>query len=409
MIKSLSLKENYLKSPDHRKVSLAIWLDWATRTAPQSYTAITTFMHTVLFTWNNNSSSNLANNQDFGGVSSIGPQLLLMPSSIHLENNSYHSSSFWNTPYDIVPFLMATLSCSLQGLWQRLYSSLDDGNSFLHLEQALLGYKGPTVLLIRTAEGDEFGYYTECPWKLPLSPTQKWFFGGEDNSAAAGLDSFLFRLSPELALYPSTGKGCHYMYLNPSSVISSRRRHLHEMFGLAVGGFQPDCPRVYLTEDFENCRATSVDTTYESGPLLSDDRVTFDVDVVEAWAVASLSATQKVAARIGVSRTESSKSFFETCREGGRQEEDIRESRRLHVAHVDRTQFLEDFQNGSVVSDIFRHRDQVRGRADFEVDELHGGYVLEEFKSQDWEKDDKESQQEEASPQKEDEGYISTK
>ena len=249
-------------------------------------------------------------------------------------------SALWRHAWDPLPVSLALMSPRLGGVWRRLYSNDFDGFSFRAMQEAILAYKGPTVILIRSIDGDVIGYSTDCPWQT----SRKWF--GE------GFDSFLFTLSPKLAFYPATGDGKHHMYLNlPSS------HHPQDLRGMAIGGIAPDCPRLHLTESLEKCRACDIDVTYAPGPLLSDDmEAYFDVDVLEVWAA---SETQEV---------------FERGVKSGCLQKDIREARRSKIAQVDRKQFVDDFANGTFFNKTFEHRAHIADRTSYTVRDIKEYY-----------------------------------
>lgn len=67
-----------------------------------------------------------------------------------------------------------------QGVWERIYSSQDNGLSFSRIAYYILNYEGPTVMLVRDTGGTIFGFYTAVPWK-------------ENTSYYGSYDCFLFR------------------------------------------------------------------------------------------------------------------------------------------------------------------------------------------------------------------------
>jgi hypothetical protein len=75
-------------------------------------------------------------------------------------------------------------SRQLQGDWERLYTSADDGLSFNRICHHILGYGGPTVILIRDVKGHVSGFYTNEAWK-------------ESNSFYGSSDCFLFKCVEE--------------------------------------------------------------------------------------------------------------------------------------------------------------------------------------------------------------------
>ena len=218
--------------------------------------------------------------------------------------------------------------------WRRLYSSNEDSFSFRAFANSLIGYKGPTVILIKSTSGDVFGYYSDSVWKF----SNHWY--GED------ADSYLFRLNP-LGFFNPTGTGKHHQYLCLPP--SHRKRDLK---GLAIGGIGPDYPRLHLTESLERCRASAVDSTFENGPLLSDELEShFDVDILEVFAV------------------NVSDHAYEDFRKSGELQVAVHEATRKQAAQVDKSQFLDDFVAGAFLNKGFEHREHTNGRHDFRRDE----------------------------------------
>lgn len=282
--------------------------DWATWTAPQAYTTVSTFFH----------------------VSVFSPQHPFRPSTPPFQPPEMDKPSEMLKKSDIkrLAISLALMSPNLGGTWRRLYSSDSDACSFRTMQHALIGYRGPTVLLVRSTMGDVLGCCAGCPWKV----SAKWF--GE------GSDSFLFTLHPKVALYPSTGQGNHHQYLNLPPA-----HRPQDLKGLAMGGISSDRPRLHITETFEKCRACSVDTSYASGPLIGDELAAyFDVDVIEVWAT-----------------NETNETFASNTKKGSLQVA-IREAARKQVASVDKGQFVDDFASGAYMNSVFRHRDSVSGR-----------------------------------------------
>ena len=161
----------------------------------------------------------------------------------------------------------------LGGPWRRIFCSEEDGFSFRTFHQALTGFSGPTLILIRTVSGEKLGYFTDVPWKS--SP--KWFTGDGE--------SFLFRLHPSWNVYHSQRDNGlpkkHHQLLN--TPVSHRKDPL---VGLAVGGVAADHPRLHITMSLERCIACSIGAIFDSGPLLTtEDEHFFDCDVLEVWSV----------------------------------------------------------------------------------------------------------------------------
>ena len=153
---------------------------------------------------------------------------------------------------------------------ERIYTP-SDGFSFHRLQYSIVGYGGPTLIIIRAKKGGIFGAYTTTIWK-----DCGLFYGNSD--------CFLFQLEPTLHIYHSkeesecVSESGKYMYLN-----TSRTRGGKLLRGIAFGGTY-DKARLYINESFEQCEAGSFDYTFEEGPLLPSefDRY-FDIEEIEVW------------------------------------------------------------------------------------------------------------------------------
>ena len=215
--------------------------------------------------------------------------------------------------------------------WRRIHSNNENSSSFRAFANAIIAYRGPTVILIKTTAGDVFGYYSDSIWKY----SRAWY--------GQGSDCFLFSIQPRLKIFNPTGEGQHYQYLN---LPPSHRKE--ELKGLAIGGIGHAYPRVHIKESLENCLATSVDTTFEKGSLLSDDMESyFDIDIIEVWATNQVSDSD----------------FERFCRSGEFQASII-ESTRRQAATVDRGQLLDDFIAGAFLNNNFEHREHTTGRCE---------------------------------------------
>jgi TLD len=272
-------------------------------------------------------------------------------------------------------FGLACFSSSLSGLYFRLYTSASDGLSFNRLQNALLGYGGPTCIIIRAVadehdaadhynEGGIFGAVSASPWK-----ESKDFYGTSD--------CFLFQLSPITTVYRPTsvarsigdsrknthnqntaaatgGKikssGPNYMYCNPHARSKGYDGQAH---GIGFGG-TVDQPRLFLDETFEQCYAGSQDWTFENGALLppSNNRRKqyFQVDSLEVWGVGGTALVEKAL---------DARQLVRDVRQEG-----IRRARK-----VDKAQFLDDFRSGLMDSKALAHREQIDGRAEQDCNE----------------------------------------
>lgn len=246
------------------------------------------------------------------------------------------------------------LSC---GIFYKLFST-EDGCSFVNMHKSISGYSGPMITIIRPSKSrfaqpedsspGLFGFYSSSPWVA-----SKDFYGNSD--------SFLFRAEPKWSVYRSA-KMVHendqinstylsfkenYMYYNPSlgsSVTNFGSNNFTKdgrPKGLILGGSQKD-PRLHLTESFEGCIAATggpFDNTYMSGPLLMVEwDKYFNVDIIEVWAVGGYDIMKNA--------------MNEKLRHDG-----VVDLVRRRVQRVDKSQFLEDFQNGLVIgSKLFDHK-----------------------------------------------------
>jgi TLD len=254
------------------------------------------------------------------------------------------SSDFFNpqsspTAMNTRIFVIACLSSSLTGDYHRLYASSSDGLSFNRLQNAVQGYGGPTLLLIRSTSGGIFGAFTASTWK-----ESKDFYGNTD--------CFLLQLSPRTAVYRPTANERNFMYCNSAARSKGYDQQAH---GIGFGGSVQE-PRLFLPESFEDCVASSQDLTFENGRLLPDlddaggqqSKKYFDIDSLEVWGVGGSDVVQAAFQARDASRAIT--------------DEAIRRARK-----VDKAQFLDDFRAGTFESKAFQHQQQIDGRADCDV------------------------------------------
>jgi hypothetical protein len=347
-----ALVESLTERAEGDIISRVAWVDWVQAIAPQVYQALSTFCHFALF-------------RPSHPFRSTCPPLALP----HLEQEC----AIFQDACDPISVSLGLLSCNLGGRWRRLFSSDVDGCSFATFQKSLLGYQGSTLILTQTTKGDVFGFYTACPWK-----TGNTWFGQEDGS-------FIFGIKPALQFYSTEGGKPYNMYLNNPT--TTRPDILK---GLGVGGIAESTPRIHITTTLVQCKAGkrsrywiflrfgqvmfltlvlsplktyvgAIDSTYTCGPLLSDGVIFFDMDILEVWTVSS-----------------SEEEFVQNLQKGHAQEQ-IREGRRIHLAQVDRKQFLDDFQTGSYGNSLFKHREEARGRHSFCADDDNArGYYVED-------------------------------
>lgn len=213
--------------------------------------------------------------------------------------------------------------------WYRLYSSDYDGKCFNRLQTRILGYDGPTIVLIKPTNNDDslFGAFNAHGWK-------------ESNKFYGTSDCFLYQAMPRMRMYYPLGSGSeNFMYFN-----SKTRTRTYD--GLAHGfGFGGDSkkPRLFISDFLENCFAGGTCSTFDDGPLVEGWNENFDVDVVEVWGVGS---EYKVSSALAA-RTDYWK---------------YQESHVLRAKQVDKLQLLRDFESGVADSHLYFHRGSMRGR-----------------------------------------------
>ena len=304
-------------------VALAPFLEWAEQTAPCLSACLSTFLHRVWFP----SAPYPPSRTPF-----VYPRL------------AGQRSAFFDHPSSPLLFSLACASPSLGGSWHRLYTSDSDGLSFNRLFSCLLGYGGPTLLIVREAEGGGvFGAFTATAWK-----ESKDFYGNSD--------CFLFQASPSVGVYRPRGRGSNFMYCNS---VSRSRGYDGLAHGIGFGGTDA-LPRLFVAETFDGCVASSADLTFEPGPLLpparegGGSRKYFSISDLEVWGVGGDEAVAS-----GLDARKAQRAILDA---------NIQKARK-----VDKAQFLDDFKSGLIESKAFQHRTEARGRHDFEADDKGGG------------------------------------
>jgi len=257
----LTHEEVYFDKLPDGFVSLERYLSWVEQKFPLFGASLSTFLHHILF-------------PDDPFPASQTP--LYFP-VLRYDLNNY-SSSFFSNPSDAYLFSFACMSSSLTGDWHRLYTSENDGVSFNRVSKSICGYSGPTLFLINSTCGGCFGAFCSSPWK-----ESKEFYGASD--------CFLFRLLPNVNIFRARGMTRNFIYFN-----SEARSKGYD--GLAHGiGFGGDAnqPRLFISETFEDCYASSSDLTYEEGDLLLPFHKSnfFELESLEVWGVGGNNVVQQ--------------------------------------------------------------------------------------------------------------------
>jgi TLD len=330
-------------------IELCDVLEWVDLTAPMFPYILPTFFHYILFP----NATALPKSRTIFTVPT-------MNGGSHAATATIVASS--HKILSVRNFVLACFTPALNGLYFPLYTSNDDGLSFNRLQNAILGYSGPTLFLLRSESGGIFGAYTSTAWK-----ESKDFYGNTD--------CFLYQLWPRTALYRPSGNDRNFMYCNSTA---RSRGYDQQAHGIGFGGTVL-APRLFLAENFDDCLASSQDLTFDNGPLLpnvgtsgyptttSNDnsttnaqhqqphiqlhRSSFDIECLEVWGVGgSMDVVQ-----VGLSARETNRANTAEL---------IRKARK-----VDKAQFLDDFRAGTISSKAFAHRQQVDGRAEADLEE----------------------------------------
>lgn len=184
------------------------------------------------------------------------------------------------------------------------------------------------MLVIETDQGHILGAFLNTTWKK-----SKDFYG--DSNA------FIFQLYPTLTVYNPTGISTNFVCLQD---------------GIGFGGTK-DMPRLYIPASMEACNAGVMDKTFREGDLLPTDALEkFNIKSLEVWGVGGDEAVKK-----GLKARE--------C------QRELTDSTIYHARVVkDKSSLVKDIN--LLDTNLYKHLDEARGRAEFRVDEKHGGYVL---------------------------------
>jgi TLD len=259
-----------------------------------------------------------------------------------------HASEIFTSDHSPLLIALSFISPSFGGKWHRLYSSEMDGRSFNRLEWSLLGYAGPTLLVVKTTDGATLGGFTGVPWH-------------EDKNFYGNADSFLVELAPNVALHRPTGTQDHFMYLHSEFSHCPLQPAAGNGLPHGIGfGGTIDKPRFFIPHTFEGCTAGFLCKTFESGELVPPESLEkFELKFLEVWGVGGDEVINKA--------------LRERAEYRERTDTAILKARIVQ----DKTQFADDMKSGLIPNNLFSHMGSARGRPDFKVDEAHGGYKIE--------------------------------
>lgn len=299
-----------------------VFVRWADHTAPMLSATLSTFVHNMLFH---------GRPYPLSRVPYVRPML-------------DHVSDIFAGMDATLLFPLSVVSFNFNGKFHRLYSSNQDGSSFNRLEWSLLGYSGPSLILIKTEQDAVLGAFAALPWKDSIH------FQGD--SAC-----FLFQLSPTTKVFLPTGRDENFVYCHSESFdgsLSVNRTH-----GLGFGG-TAEKPRLFIPESLEECTAVAFsDRTYQEGDLLPMDALEkFQIKALEVWGVGGQAAI--------------SKGMHDRAEYRERTDTMIHRAKSV----TDKSQFVKDLKSGLIPNKTYAFQEDVRGRSIFKVDEKHGGYKI---------------------------------
>ncbi|XP_027703542.1 TLD domain-containing protein 1 isoform X2 [Vombatus ursinus] len=168
--------------------------------------------------------------------------------------------SLFNIPAII--YINSHLPTELQYTWKLIFSSHIHGCNFAKFCGNIID-RGPCLLVVKDRDGHIFGGFSSLSWAV------KGQFQGDSRS-------FLFTISPNIAVYTYSGYNDHYMYLNHGQQTIPN--------GLGMGG-QFDYFGLWIDYDFGkgHSKAKPRCSTYNSPQLSAKEN--FEFDVLEVWAV----------------------------------------------------------------------------------------------------------------------------
>lgn len=274
------------------EVTLEEFEIWEAQNAPNLHRCLSTFLHMRCF------------------PSEEIPQSIPM---FKLPQLSEESSLLSNKSAEM--FGLAVANQSLQGPWDLLFTTDRDGMSFNRLCHSLLGYGGPTLMLVRDMNMNAtFGGFADTPWK-------------ESNDFYGGAGCFLLQLEPEFQILQSKPSSAqNYMYLNLKGYSTPH--------GLGMGGTVSSF-RFFISESMEpdrNMAKTSC-LTYETGEVVRGQYRQFDIDTIEVWGLGGEDALKARADK----RDQMNRALQK-------------------IRQVDKKAFLNDFDKGTLLSKTFAHQ-----------------------------------------------------
>lgn len=304
-----SLQRSLAKSGEDGLVTKQNFYGWTETMAPQISTTLSTFMHNLLF---------------------HGKMLKHRHNFIPFELPKLDQrSEIFRGVHPPNLFALTCMAPVLGGKWHNLYSFEYHGHSMNRLQYSILGYSGPTVVVIETEQGHIIGGFFTTTWKKAPG------FYGDTNA-------FLFQLYPTLAVFHPTGNDTNFIHLQD---------------GLGFGG-TANMPRLFVPASMESCNAGVMDKTFRQGGILPGEALEkFNLRSLEVWGCGGEDAIKQ-----GLKARKERRELTDAA---------IYNARTIK----DKSVLVEDIN--LLDTDLYKHRKDARGRAEFSVDEKHGGYVIE--------------------------------
>ena len=208
-----------------------------------------------------------------------------------------------------------------EGTIKQLYDSRSEGLGFNRLVNSVIGYAGPTIIVIRDQEGHIFGAYTAEEWRR-----SKEYYGTED--------CFLFTLSPHVSiLRPRQGGERKFQYLCDKDLAPNSTH------GLGFGG-DIHFTRFFLSSSLSKpgCTARESGLTFQMGSIGGEDEL-FEPIQIEIWGCGG--------------------------KEAEKAQQQCRSDRAKFIAQrrkVDKSQFLDGFSQEYLLGGTFKHKEEVSNR-----------------------------------------------
>ena len=167
-----------------------------------------------------------------------------------------------------------------------LYNSIKGGSTFNRLSVAILGYTGPSLILLRHSYKNAheevvrgiIGVYSDATWLDELG-----YYGNSSSLC-------LFSLLPKISFLPAyKGKGSpNLIYLNTRKIPNSKYS-----VGLGFGGTDFKSFRLWIDQEFSSMSYTlDADQTFPLGSLHTSYENHLKVECIEVWGLGGPKALQ---------------------------------------------------------------------------------------------------------------------